>query len=362
MSCRMRCRLDLPRHRTETSPFTRLDVETVGESRSYLIVFAAAAGLAMLAGALVADAAGLGDLRRVTSNFDPRWLAICVGGQLIGYLGYVLALRDVARVDGGPHLSLGQSARTVAAGFGVHGATHVSGGFAVDYWALRRAGLERKQAIARVACLGTLELAVIAAAGLVSALVLLAAGAHIQASVTWPWLLVVPGLFAALWVTSPRRRDRFADSSAGGRIRSAFAHVVAGLVMVRSLATQPRQHLPALLGVAFFFLGEMACLWASLKAFSVEISLASLVLAYATGSVASRRSLPWGGAGIVELLMTFALVCVGMPLAPALAGVLLYRLVSFWLPLVPALALLPHGTQLRRDVERRDCAAERNAT
>ena len=358
----MRCRPYLPRHRTELSPLASLDTETVGESRSYLIVFAAAAGSAVLAGALVADAAGLGDVRRVTSNFDPRWLAICVGAQMIGYLGYVLALRNVARVDGGPHLSLGQSARTVAAGFGVHGAAHVSGGFAVDYLALRRAGLERKQAIARVACLGTLELAVIAVAGLASALVLLAAGAHIQASVTWPWLLVVPGLLAALWVTSPRRRDRLADSSAGGHIRSAFAHVVAGLVMVRSLATQPRQHLPGLLGVAFFFLGEMACLWASLRALSVEISLLLLVLAYATGSVASRRGLPWGGAGIVELLMTFALVCVGIPLAPALAGVLLYRLVSFWLPLVPALALLPHGAQLRRDVERRDSAAERNAT
>jgi hypothetical protein len=41
---------------------------------------------------------------------------------------------------------------------------------------------------------------------------------------------------------------------------------------------------------------------------------------------------------------------VGIPLAPALAGVLLHRLVSFWLPIVPALALLPHGTRLRRDV------------
>jgi uncharacterized membrane protein YbhN (UPF0104 family) len=337
-----------------------VDTDAVHESRSYLIVFAAAAGLAMLAGALVADAAGLGALRRVTSNFDPSWLAICVSGQMLGYVGYVLTLRNVARVDGGPHLSLGQSARTVVAGFGVHGAAHVSGGFAVDYWALRRAGLEREQAIARVTCLGALELAVIAGAGLVSAVVLLAAGAQIQASVTWPWLLVVPGLLGALWVTSPRRRDRLADSSGGGRIRSAFAHVVAGLVMVRSLATQPRQHLPGLLGVAFFFLGEMACLWASLRAFSVEIPLPLLVLAYATGSVASRRSLPLGGAGIVEVLMTFALVCVGIPLAPALAGVLLYRLVSFWLPLVPALALLSHGMELRRDVERRDSAARRH--
>jgi uncharacterized membrane protein YbhN (UPF0104 family) len=337
---------------TEIGPPAHMDTSASAEPRSYLIVFATGAGLAMLAAALIADATGLGALHRVTSDFDPGWLAVCIGGQVVCYLGYMLALRNVARVDGGPQLSLGLSARTVVAGFGVHGVAHMSGGFAVDYWALRWAGLERKQAIARVTCLGTLELAVLALAALASAIMLLAVGAHVQAAVTWPWLLVVPGLLTALWVTSPRRRDRLADSSAGGRIRSAFAHTVAGLTIVRSLATNPRQHLAGLLGVAFFCLGDMACLFASLRAFSVEVSVPSLVLAYATGSIAGRRSLPAGGAGIVEVLMTFALVSVGIPLAPALAGVLLHRLVSFWLPIAPALVLLPHVTQLRRDLQK----------
>lgn len=321
------------------------------DSRSYLIVFATAGALAVLAATLVADAAGLDALRSVTARFEPHWLAICVGGQIVGYLGYVLALRNVARVNGGPHLSLGLTARTVVSGFGVYGAAHASGGFAVDYWVLRRAGLARDQAIARVACLGTLEWAVLAPVGLASAIGLLLAGAHVQASMTWPWLLVVPGACVALWASSPRRRDRLADPSVGGRLRSAFAHTVAGLVMLRALATRPRQHLPGLLGVAFYWLGDIACLWAALRAFSVEIPLLALLLAYATGSVASRRSLPAGGAGVVEVLMTFALVWVGIPLAPALAGVLLHRLFSFWLPIVPALALLPDVKRLRRDLE-----------
>ena len=80
--------------------------------------------------------------------------------------------------------------------------------------------------------------------------------------------LALPGVLAAAWVTSPRRRDRLADASAGGSIRTTFAHGVAGLVMVRSLARQPRQHLPGLVGVAFFCLGDMVCLWAALNAFS----------------------------------------------------------------------------------------------
>jgi uncharacterized membrane protein YbhN (UPF0104 family) len=321
------------------------------ESRAYLIVFASASALALVAGALVADAAGLGAVHRATSHFDAAWLAICVGAQLAGYIGYALALRNVARVEGGPHIPFGQSARAVVAGCGVHGAANVSGGFGVDYWALRRAGLEREQAIARVACLGTLELAVLALASLASAVVLLMAGAHVHASVTWPWLLVIPGLLGAAWVTSPSRRERLADSTGRGWLRTTFAHGVAGLVLVRSLARQPRQHLPGLVGVACFCLGDMACLWAALQAFSVSISLPALVLAYATGSIASRRSLPGGGAGVVEVLMTFALVWVGIPLAPALAGVLLHRLVSFWLPIVPALAMLPYGARLRRELD-----------
>ena len=41
--------------------------------------------------------------------------------------------------------------------------------------------------------------------------------------------------------------------------------------------------------------------------------------------------------------MTFALVWVGVPLAPALLGVVTYRAFNFWLPVIPALAALPGG-------------------
>src|SRR5204862_129041 len=62
-----------------------------------------------------------------------------------------------------------------------------------------------------------------------------------------------------------------------------------------------------------------------------------------------RRALPGGGAGLVEVLMTFALVWVGVPFAPALLGVLVYRLFNFWLPIVPALAVLPTVKSLYHD-------------
>jgi len=139
-------------------------------------------------------------------------------------------------------------------------------------------------------------------------------------------------------------------------MRESLAHAVAGLVTLRALCRRPVQHLPGLLGVAFYWLGDIVCLWAALRTFSVHVPWPALVLAYATGYVASRRSLPAGGAGIVDVLMTFALVWVGLPLAPALAGVVVYRLFNFWLPIVPALALLPGVTRLRHAHERADSA------
>jgi hypothetical protein len=65
------------------------------------------------------------------------------------------------------------------------------------------------------------------------------------------------------------------------------------------------------------------------------------------GYVLTRRALPAGGAGIVEVAMTIALVGMGIQVVPALIGVLVYRLFNFWLPIVPALFLLPTVRQLR---------------
>jgi hypothetical protein len=52
---------------------------------------------------------------------------------------------------------------------------------------------------------------------------------------------------------------------------------------------------------------------------------------------------------------TYALTLVGVPLAPALLGAFTYRLFNFWLPLLPALAVLP--TLLRLGGRTREEAA-----
>ena len=61
----------------------------------------------------------------------------------------------------------------------------------------------------------------------------------------------------------------------------------------------------------------------------------------------TRRALPVGGAGFVEIALTLSLVGLGLHSAPALLGVVVYRLFNFWLPIVAALALIPTIRELR---------------
>jgi uncharacterized membrane protein YbhN (UPF0104 family) len=313
--------------------------------------------VAVLGALAVAHAAGYAHVAWSLHRMHPVWLAACFGGQLLAYLGYVLAVWAMARLDGGPRLPLALTARTVVAGFGVYAATHSSGGFAVDYWALRRSGLPRREAMRRVLGLGALEYAVLAPAALVSALVLLAGGAdHVQDAMTLPWLLVIPGFAAAAWATSPKRAGRLCEPNGGGAARQAVAHAVAGVLTLRAMVVRPLRHGVGVLGVTLYWLGDIACLWAALHIFSAHLSVPALILAYATGYVLTRRSLPLGGAGIVEVLMTFALVWVGVPLTSAALGVVVYRIFNFWLPIVPALAVLPTVRELRSEL----VAAERS--
>ena len=56
------------------------------------------------------------------------------------------------------------------------------------------------------------------------------------------------------------------------------------------------------------------------------------------------------------MALTFGIVAMGAQLVPTLVAVVIYRLFKFWLPIVPALALMPAVRELRerfRDVDRR---------
>jgi uncharacterized membrane protein YbhN (UPF0104 family) len=106
--------------------------------------------------------------------------------------------------------------------------------------------------------------------------------------------------------------------------------------MLRCLICRPT-HLAAPIGTAVYWFGDIVCLWACLQAFTHGTPDISIILiGYATGYALTRRTLPFGGAGAVELLLPLALSWTGISLAAAVLAVFTYRIFNFWLPLIPA--------------------------
>jgi uncharacterized membrane protein YbhN (UPF0104 family) len=112
--------------------------------------------------------------------------------------------------------------------------------------------------------------------------------------------------------------------------------VVEGVGILRKLIAAPREWAPALLGTALYWVLDMTAFYAALRTFGLHVGLGKVIIAYATGYAATRRSLPFGGAGITEFLMTYALYWVRLPLAPALAAVVAYRAFNLLLAAAPA--------------------------
>ena len=118
---------------------------------------------------------------------------------------------------------------------------------------------------------------------------------------------------------------------------------------MRSLAVRPIPYGLAFAGIALYWVGDVTCLWAALHVFFQQPPpVAQLVIGYATGYALTRRTLPLGGAGIVDALLPLSLGWVGIALAPAVLAVMIYRFMNLWLPVIPAIAGLGTLKRLSR--------------
>ena len=74
------------------------------------------------------------------------------------------------------------------------------------------------------------------------------------------------------------------------------------------------------------------CLAASVAAFGRSVPIASIAVVYLTGSAIGSILPTPGGLGGVEAALTAGLTAAGLPGAIAVSAVLLFRLLTFWLP------------------------------
>jgi hypothetical protein len=93
---------------------------------------------------------------------------------------------------------------------------------------------------------------------------------------------------------------------------------------------------------------QLLALWTIFAAFGVSMPVGVLVLGFGAANLVTALPHTPGGLGVVEAGMTATYVAMGVPMSTALVGVLCYRLLGHWLPVMAALPLvLPHVKRAR---------------
>jgi putative heme transporter len=149
-----------------------------------------------------------------------------------------------------------------------------------------------------------------------------------------PWLVLVPLCGAAALLATRRPLE-----PGGPFARRALVSGIAALAWVAEVLGD-RGGRRMVVATVLYWLGNIACLWAALHSVGETLPFPELLLAFAVGHAAMLLPLPFGGIGGVDAALTYALTAVGVPLAPALVAVGVYRLFAFWAPTIPALAAL----------------------
>jgi len=122
----------------------------------------------------------------------------------------------------------------------------------------------------------------------------------------------------------PRLRKWLAAS-----VRPKLAEVARDLIR---LAGEPRRLALILIGCAGTTLGAALALWASVEAFGGNTTFVTVtIVTMVGGTLASAAPTP-GGVGAVEAALIGGLAAFGLPAAVAVPSVLLYRILTCWLP------------------------------
>jgi len=88
-------------------------------------------------------------------------------------------------------------------------------------------------------------------------------------------------------------------------------------------------------GSALVTLFYIVALAASIKAFATGPSLVVVGAVYLAGAALAAAAPTPGGLGAIESALIAGLTGVGMQAGPAVSAVLLYRLATYWLPVLP---------------------------
>jgi uncharacterized protein (TIRG00374 family) len=306
--------------------------------------------------------AGFGDALGKLDDANPIWIGVAIGFNVLAYATYIALFKAVVGGDA-LRLSWTETYEINMAGvaatllFSAGGA----GGVALTYWALRKAGMARRDVGRRMVAFVSLHYAFYPLALIVFGLLLrtgLVSGEDSVELTIVPaaaaGLLILIGILIALIPSDLERR--LAPYASGEKARS-FVRSVAkvpatigeGFRFALSLFTHPSRGSLALIGAAGFWAASIGVLWASFHALGVHVPLAVVVQGFFLGMVANLFPLAPAGVGAVDAGMIGAFVLFGLPEETVFPAILIFRLVAFWMPIPPGIVAF---FQLRKTVHR----------
>ena len=115
---------------------------------------------------------------------------------------------------------------------------------------------------------------------------------------------------------------------------------------LKMLAKNRHLQINAALGAVLFWAGDILCLYFSLLGFGYRAHLPIVIFAYSAAKILALITFIPGGLGIVEGSLALIFIGFGVPASTALAAVLIFRFISFWIPVPIGLASFIH---LRRN-------------
>jgi uncharacterized membrane protein YbhN (UPF0104 family) len=337
----------------EISFFTRRRI-----AQTLVIVLLLIVAIYLLFPKLIGLESALGKL----SEGDPKWIAVAIGFNVFAYLGFVTLFKGVVGGDVLP-LKWVESYEITMAGlaaallFSAGGA----GGVALNYWALRRAGMGARRAACRMVAFLVLLYAVYISAVIGFGVLLRTGVLHGDAPVE---LTVIPAAVAGIVVALgllitlvpgdlQRRLEDIRSVGRMGRLAHRLAPVpetaARGVRTAIEIVRHPGQGWIAIAGAIGYWAANVGILWASFKAYGIEVPLGVVVQGFFIGLAANLFPFAPAGVGAVDAGMIGAFVLFGLPGDEVFAAVLTYRLNAFWLP-------IPFGVvaffQLRHTVQR----------
>jgi uncharacterized membrane protein YbhN (UPF0104 family) len=276
----------------------------------------------LVAGYLLLGQLGRVDLLHTLQAADWRWAALALVLSGVTYLGAAWSLSGYvpARLRFGPLLlaELAGSFVTLVTPAAVGGA------------ALNIRYLQRRKIPAAVAAASVGVSQVVAFVLHLLLLVVFAAitgsQAHSLQPPTWVYFVIAALILIVLTVVA---------IPAGRRLLRARLAPVLGQVVPRLLAVmqQPRKLAEGIGGALLLTGAYILCLDACIRALGGSVPLASTAVVYLTGAALGSAVPTPGGLGAVEAALSAALTAAGLPGATAVSAVLLFRTITFWLPI-----------------------------